>query len=320
MGLLVEGKWVDQWYDTESTGGKFVRKDAAFRNWVTADGSAGPTGQAGFKAEPGRYHLYISLACPWACRTLIFRKLKGLENMISLSIVNPHMGEHGWTFDAGEGVIDDPIFSARYLYEVYTHVDPQYTGRVTVPVLYDKVTDTIVSNESSEIIRMMNSAFDGIGAKEGDYYPQELRDDIDELNDMIYNTINNGVYKAGFATDQKVYEEEVKKLFQSFNELEQRLESRRYLFGDTLTEADWRLFTTLIRFEPVYFGHFKCNLRALTSYPNLWRYTKTLYHYPGIAETVSFNHIKTHYYTSHDTINPNRIVPLGPDMEALLKM
>lgn len=315
MGLLVEGKWYDKWYDTKSTGGHFVRKDSQFRNWVTKDGNAGPTGSAGFKAEAGRYHLYISLACPWASRTLIMRKIKGLEEMITLSIVNPYMGENGWSFEPDQGVIADPILDADYLYQIYTHVDPTYSGRVTVPVLYDKKTATIVNNESSEIMRMFNSAFDEVGAKAGDYYPADLRQEIDAVNEKVYNNVNNGVYKAGFATDQKVYEEEVSHVFAVLDELEDRLEKQPYLVGDQITEADWRLFTTLVRFDSVYFGHFKCNLRPLTSYKNLWHYARKLYNYPGIKDTVDFYHIKNHYYRSHPTINPNGIVPLGPDLD-----
>lgn len=315
MGLLVEGKWQDQWYDTKSTGGHFVRKDSQFRNWVTVDGSAGPTGEGGFKAEPNRYHLYISYACPWASRTLIMRKLKGLEDMISLSVVNPYMGENGWTFEPGEGVIADPLLNADYLYQVYTHVDPTYSGRVTVPVLYDKKTGKIVNNESSEIMRMLNTAFDEVGATQGDYYPEALRAEIDAMNDKVYHGVNNGVYKAGFATKQEVYEEEVQKLFNVLDELEEHLSTRKYLVGEQLTEADWRLFVTLVRFDSAYYGHFKCNIRELREYPNLWRYTRELYNYPGIKETVNFYHIKHHYYGSHPTINPNRIVPFGPILD-----
>ena len=315
MGLLVEGKWQDQWYDTKSTGGHFVRKDSQFRNWITADGSAGPTGEGGFKAEPNRYHLYISYACPWASRTLIMRKLKGLEDMISLSVVNPYMGENGWTFEPGEGVIADPLLNADYLYQVYTHVDPTYSGRVTVPVLYDKKTGKIVNNESSEIMRMLNTAFDEVGATPGDYYPEALRAEIDAMNDKVYHGVNNGVYKAGFATKQEVYEEEVQKLFSVLDELEEHLNTRKYLVGEQLTEADWRLFVTLVRFDSAYYGHFKCNIRELREYPNLWRYTRELYNYPGIKETVNFYHIKHHYYGSHPTINPNRIVPFGPILD-----
>lgn len=315
MGLLVEGKWVDQWYDTKKTGGRFVRTEAQFRNWITADGSAGPTGQVGYQAEAGRYHLYVSLACPWASRTLIMRSLKGLEDMISVSIVHPLMLENGWTFEEVPGVIGDPVFQADYMYQVYTAVKPDYTGRVTVPVLFDKKTKTIVSNESSEIIRMLNSAFDGIGAKEGDYVPAEHLREIDEVNDFVYHRVNNGVYKAGFATKQDVYEEEVSKLFEALDQLEVRLQGQNYLIGNRLTEADIRLFTTLVRFDAVYFGHFKCNLRALTSYPNLWAYAKRIYNLPGIAETVNFAHIKEHYYGSHKTINPTRVVPMGPVLD-----
>ncbi|MEB3210764.1 MAG: glutathione S-transferase family protein [Leptolyngbyaceae bacterium] len=315
MGLLVDGVWKDQWYDTESTGGRFVRKESQFRNWVTADGSPGKTGEGGFKAEAGRYHLYVSYACPWAHRTLIFRSLKGLEEMIPLSVVHWFMGEHGWTFESGEGVIPDPIFNSKYLHQVYTHADPEYTGRVTVPVLWDKQTQTIVNNESAEIIRMLNSAFDGIGAKPGDYYPEPLRDEINGLNDRIYDTVNNGVYKSGFATTQDAYEEAVKPLFGTLDFLEDRLSTRRYLMGDTVTEADWRLFTTLVRFDPVYAGHFKCNIRRIVDYPNLWGYVRDLYQTPGVAETVNFTHIKRHYYQSHETVNPTRIVPIGPEID-----
>ena len=262
MGLLVDGVWQDQWYDTASTGGRFVRKASQFRNWVTPDGSPGPTGAGGFKAEPGRYHLYVSYACPWAHRTLIFRVIKGLEQSISISVVNWLMGEQGWTFVPCEGGITDPIFNAEVLHQIYTHADPNYTGRVTVPVLWDKQTHTIVSNESSEIIRMLNSAFDPVGAKPGDYYPEPLRAEIDQLNDRIYTTVNNGVYKCGFATTQAAYEEALGPLFETLDWLEQRLSTQRYLMGDRVTEADWRLFTTLVRFDPVYVGHFKCNLRS----------------------------------------------------------
>lgn len=315
MGLLVDGQWVDQWYDTKSTGGRFVRTTAQFRNWITADGSAGPTGESGFKAEAGRYHLYVSLACPWASRTLMMRTLKGLEDMISVSIVHPLMLENGWTFEEGEGAIADPIFNAHYLHEIYTQVDPNYTGRVTVPVLFDKKTKAIVNNESSEIIRMLNSAFDGLGAKEGDYVPAEWLKEIDEVNEFVYHRVNNGVYKAGFATKQEVYEEEVKRLFEALEVLETRLEGQDYLVGNRLTEADIRLFTTLVRFDSVYYGHFKCNLKALTDYPNLWAYTKRIYNLPGMKETVNFDHIKRHYYGSHKTINPTGVVPLGPELD-----
>ena len=315
MGLLVDGQWVDQWYDTKKTGGRFVRTQTQFRNWITADGSAGPTGQAGYKAEADRYHLYVSLACPWASRTLMIRTLKGLEDMISISVVHPLMLEHGWTFEEGEGVIGDPIFKARYLHEIYTAVKPDYTGRVTVPVLFDKKTKTIVNNESSEIIRMLNTAFDGLGAKPGNYVPDQWLEEIDAVNDFVYHRINNGVYKAGFATKQEVYEEEVTSLFAALDQMEERLAGQDYLVGNRLTEADIRLFTTLVRFDAVYFGHFKCNLKPLTAYPNLWAYTKRIYQLPGIAQTVNFDHIKRHYYGSHKTINPTGVIPAGPTLD-----
>lgn len=318
MGLLVDGKWYDKWYDTESTGGRFIRSDSQFRNWVTKDGSAGPSGEGGFKAEPNRYHLYVSLACPWASRCLIMRKVKGLEDIVSLSVVNPYMGEKGWTFEADHGVTPDPVINADYLHQIYTHVEPEYSGRVTVPVLYDLQQDKIVSNESAEIVRMFNSAFDEVGAKEGDYYPEELREEIDKINDMVYPNVNNGVYKAGFATDQEVYEEEVTRVFRTLNELEDILSKQKFLVGHQLTEADWRLFTTLIRFEHVYYGHFKCNIYHLTDYEHLWNYTKRLYNYPEVADTVDFYHIQHHYYRSHDTINPNGIVPAGPELDLSL--
>ena len=315
MGLLVDGQWVDQWYDTKKTGGRFVRTQTQFRNWITADGSAGPTGQAGYKAEANRYHLYVSLACPWASRTLMIRTLKGLEDMISISVVHPLMLEHGWTFEEGEGVIGDPIFQARYLHEIYTAVKPDYTGRVTVPVLFDKKTKTIVNNESSEIIRMLNTAFDGLGAKPGNYVPDQWLEEIDAVNDFVYHRINNGVYKAGFATKQEVYEEEVTSLFAALDQMEERLAGQDYLVGNRLTEADIRLFTTLVRFDAVYFGHFKCNLKPLTAYPKLWAYTKRIYQLPGMAQTVNFDHIKRHYYGSHKTINPTGVIPMGPTLD-----
>ena len=315
MGLLVDGVWWNQWYDTKSTGGRFVRSSSAFRNWITADGAPGPTGTGGFKAETGRYHLYVSLACPWAHRTLILRRLKGLEEMIGLSVVHWRMMEHGWTFEDGPGVIPDPIHRARYLHQIYTAADPSYTGRVTVPVLWDKQTDTIVSNESAEIIRMFNASFDAIGAKPGDYYPEALRTDIDAWNERIYDSVNNGVYKAGFATTQQAYEESVRPLFETLDHLDAHLGHRRYLCGDMLTEADIRLFTTLVRFDPVYVGHFKCNLRRIADYENLSGYLRDLYQTGGIAGTVNMQHIKSHYYESHRTINPTGIVPLGPILD-----
>lgn len=315
MGLLIDGQWYNKWYDTESTGGKFIRTEAQFRNWITADGAAGPSGVSGFKAEAGRYHLYVSLACPWAHRTLIFRNLKGLEQMISISVVNPVMKEHGWTFTTAEGVIADPVHHADYMHQVYTAADKTYSGRVTVPLLWDKHQNKPVNNESAEIIRMLNSAFDDIGAQKGDFYPEPLRSEIDAINSEIYDGINNGVYKAGFATKQTVYEEAVVSLFKSLDNLECLLATNRYLVGDTLTEADWRLFTTLIRFDSVYYGHFKCNLKHIEDYPNLSHYIRALYQWPGVAENVNFDHIKTHYYVSHDTINPTGIVPMGPEID-----
>src|SRR5918993_4911638 len=318
MGLLVDGTWHDDWYDTARSGGRFVRGDTQFRNWVTADGSPGPSGEGGFEAEPGRYHLYVSLACPWAHRTLILRRLKGLEGMIGVSVVHWHMGEQGWSFEEAPGATGDRLHGSRYLHEVYTRAEPGYTGRVTVPVLWDQRRGTIVSNESSEIIRMLNSAFDGVGAKPGDYYPAALRAEIDRVNERVYATVNNGVYRAGFATTQEAYDEAVTELFASLDWLEDRLSRQRYLAGERVTEADWRLFTTLLRFDPVYHGHFKCNLLRLVDYPALWAYTRELYQWPGVAGTVNFEHIKRHYYGSHKTVNPTGIVPKGPllDLDA----
>ncbi|MCX7545753.1 glutathione S-transferase family protein [Marinicella gelatinilytica] len=313
MGLLVDGQWHDKWYDTDSTGGEFKRSESQFRNFITADGSAGPTGKGGFMAEAGRYHLYVCLACPWAHRTLIFRALKGLQDMIDVSVVDYFMGESGWTFDQEhDDIVSDDLYGLDYLYELYIKADDNYSGRVTVPVLWDKKQETIVSNESADIIRMFNSAFDDIGAKPGDYYPSDLHANIDEINARVYSDINNGVYKSGFATKQSVYEKHVSTLFEALDWVEGLLTDNRYLTGDRLTEADWRLFTTLIRFDAVYHGHFKCNLKQLTDYPNTSGYVRELYQMPGIAKTVYMDHIKAHYYTSHPTINPNGIVPLGP--------
>jgi len=315
MGLLVDGVWHDKWYDTAESGGRFVRKESQFRHWVTADGAPGPSGDGGFKAEPGRYHLYVSLACPWAHRALIVRSLKGLEEMISVSVVHWLMRGEGWTFADGPGVVPDTVNGAERLYEVYVKAQPGYTGRVTVPVLWDRERATIVNNESSEIIRMFNTAFDGLGAKPGDYYPEALRPEIDEINARVYATLNNGVYRSGFATTQEAYEEAVNPLFDTLDWLEETLsDGRPYLCGETLTEADWRLFTTLVRFDPVYVGHFKCNRRRIADYPRLSAYTKRLYEHPGVAETVDFGHIKRHYYESHRHINPTGIVPVGPDL------
>ena len=315
MGMLVDGKWHDVWYDTKASKGRFVRSEAQFRNWVTSDGSPGPSGKGGFRAEPDRYHLYISLACPWAHRTLIFRKLKGLESMIGLSAVNSFMGTEGWTFEPGPGVIADPINGASRVYEVYLSADSNYSGRATVPILWDKAQGTIASNESKEIIRMFNSAFDDVGATGPDFYPEPLRGEIDELNERIYHTVNNGVYKSGFATTQDAYEEAVTAVFETLDMLEERLATRRYLTGSTITEADWRLWTTLVRFDPVYFGHFKCNVRRIVDYPNLWGYTCDLYQQPGISQTVDIRYIQAHYYGSHESINPHRILPVGPDID-----
>ena len=315
MGLMIDGVWHQQWYDTSSTGGRFVRKDSIYRHWVTPDGGAGPSGRAGFAAEPGRYHLYVSLACPWAHRTLIMRALKSLEDMVSVSVVNWLMREDGWTFADGPGVVADPVNGALFLREIYTADDPNYTGSVTVPILWDKLTGKVVNNESSEILRMLGSAFDQVGASPGDYYPEPLQPEIDALNRRIYDTVNNGVYRAGFATSQEAYAEAFESLFETLDWLEERLSSRRFLLGEPLTEADIRLFPTLIRFDPVYFSHFKCNLRRIVDYPNLWRYTREIYQLPGVAKTVNIQHIKGHYFQSHSTINPTGIVPLGPKIE-----
>jgi putative glutathione S-transferase len=315
LGILLDGKWHDQWYDTASTGGRFRRQEQQFRNWITPDGAPGPTGIGGFKAETDRYHLYVALACPWANRTLIFRSLKGLEDVLPLSVVHWHMGEHGWTFEPGDGVIPDPNENVAYLYELYLAADPSCSGRVTVPVLWDKATRTIVNNESSEIIRMLNSAFDHLGALEGDYYPASLRAEIDAVNERVYGTLNDGVYQTGFATTQEAYEAAVYPLFETLDWLEDRLSRKRFLVGDRLTEADIRLFTTLIRFDSVYATHFKCNLRRLVDYPNLWDFTRMLFQRPQIHTTVNFDHIKRHYYGSHRSINPSGIIPAGPILD-----
>ncbi|NRB34379.1 MAG: glutathione S-transferase family protein [Rhodobacteraceae bacterium] len=316
MGLLVDGKWVDQWYDTKSTGGAFKRQDAKFRNWITADGSAGPSGDGGFAAKSGRYHLYISNACPWAHRTMIFRALKELEEHISVSMVHPDMLDKGWTFEKDDhGIGGDDLFGFDYAHQVYTKAAADFTGRVTVPILWDKKRETIVSNESSEIIRMFNSAFDGITGNTLDLWPEDLREEIAPVNDRIYDTLNNGVYKSGFATTQEAYDAAVTPLFDTLDWLEERLGAHRYLMGDRLTEADWRLFTTLIRFDPVYHLHFKCNRKRLIDYPNLWAYTRELYQWPGVAETVNMEHIVRHYHFSHDSINPHRIIPINPDLD-----
>ncbi len=314
MGQLIDGRWQDQWYDT-SKDGRFQRENAQRRNWVTADGQPGPTGEGGFRAEAGRYHLYVSLACPWAHRTLIYRQLKDLESLIDVSVVSWLMLENGWTFDKTLGSTGDKLDGLDFLHQRYTRDDAHYTGRVTVPVLWDKHEQRIVSNESAEIIRMFNSAFDGITGNTLDLYPEPLSAQIDALNERIYPAVNNGVYRAGFATTQDAYEEAFKTLFNELDWLEERLGTQRYLAGEYLTEADVRLFTTLIRFDAVYHGHFKCNLRRLADYPNLSGWLRELYQLEGVAGTVDFQHIKHHYYGSHRTINPTGIVPLGPQQD-----
>ena len=313
MGQLVNGRWEPVWYDTATTGGAFRRSTTGFRNWVTADGSAGPTGTGGYAAESGRYHLYVSYACPWAHRTLILRALKGLAPHIGLSVVHPDMLAEGWTFGTDfPGTTGDALFGLPFLRDLYTSAVPDVSGRVTVPVLWDRQSKSIVSNESSEIIRMFNSAFDGLTGDGKDYWPVPLRAKIEELNTRIYDEVNNGVYKAGFATTQAAYDAAVVPLFAALDWLEARLADRRWLLGDDLTEADWRLFTTLVRFDSVYHLHFKCNRRRIIDYPNLWAYTRALYQTPGVADTVRMDHIVRHYHYSHDTINPCRIIPINP--------
>jgi putative glutathione S-transferase len=305
MGLLQQGKWVDKWYDTKNNDGEFRRQDSRFRSWLTANGAAGPNGEQGFKTEKGRYHLYVSLACPWAHRTLIFRALKGLQDYIDVTAVEPIMLENGWE-------LSDPLYGFDYAYQLYLKADPSYEGRVTVPILWDKQTQTIVSNESSEIIRMFNSAFNHLTGDLTDYYPENLRSKIDSVNTRVYDTINNGVYLCGFATTQLAYEKAFKALFESLDWVEDILSNQPYLAGEQLTEADWRLFTTLIRFDAVYFGHFKTNRQQIADYPAISNYVREMYQIEGIANTVNFEHIKTHYYGSHLTINPTGIVPVGP--------
>ncbi|MEX0310858.1 MAG: glutathione S-transferase family protein [Tateyamaria sp.] len=313
MGLLVDGVWHDQWYDTKKSGGKFERSQAKFRNWITADGEAGPSGEGGFAAESGRYHLYVSYACPWAHRTLIFRTLKGLTDHIGVSAVHPDMLSDGWTFEADDqGATGDQLYGLPFARDIYTKADPAFSGRVTVPILWDTKRETIVSNESSEIIRMFNSAFDEITGNTDDYWPKALRDAIEPVNDRIYDTLNNGVYKSGFATTQSAYDEAVHPLFDTLDWLEDRLARARYLMGAQITEADWRLFTTLVRFDAVYHLHFKCNRKRLSDYTNLWSYTRDLYQVPGVAETVNMDHIVRHYHYSHESINPHRILPINP--------
>ncbi len=315
MGLLVDGQWQDRWYDTDKSGGRFERSESSFRSWVTADGSAGPSGADGFRAEAGRYHLYAGYACPWAHRVLIYRALKGLESAIDVSFVHWFMGEEGWTFDTDDdGIVGDRLSGRSRLHEVYTSADPAFTGRVTIPALWDTERGTIVSNESSELIRMLDTAFDDVGARPGTFLPEPEREAIAALNSRIYDTVNNGVYKAGFATTQQAYEEAVLPLFDTLDMLDDRLAKQRFLNGDAPLEADWRLFPTLVRFDLVYHGHFKCNLRRLSDYPNLAGYTRDLYQWPGIRGTVNLDHAKRHYYASHETVNPTRIVPVGPEM------
>ena len=312
MGRLIDGRWSTEWYDTSKTGGRFQRTDATFRNWITADGSAGPSGEGGFAAAAGRYHLYVSHACPWAHRTLIFRSLKGLEKLISVSVVAPKMpAETGWTFTL-DGATEDSVNGKEHLWQVYALAKPDFSGRVTVPVLWDKERRTIVSNESAEIIRMFNSAFDAMTGSTEDFYPEPLRAEIDRINARVYNDINNGVYKAGFATTQEAYDEAVTALFDALDWVDGILGEAPYLTGNAITEADWRLFTTLARFDAVYVGHFKCNKRRIADYESISHFLRGLYHMPGIKETVHLDHIRTHYYWSHDKVNPTRIVPVGP--------
>jgi putative glutathione S-transferase len=313
MGLLVDGKWQDRWYDTESTGGRFERSASQFRNWITPDGSAGPSGRDGFKAEAGRYHLYVSYACPWAHRTLVMRAWKGVEKYIDVSVVHPLMLENGWEFRTDfDGATGDRLYGLDKLYHLYLKADPHYSGRVTVPTLWDKQRETIVNNESSEIIRMLGAAFDGIGARPGDYCPGDLRADIDALNTTVYDNVNNGVYKAGFATSQGAYNEAVTALFETLESLEQRLARHRYLIGNTLTEADLRLWTTLARFDAVYTTHFKCDRKRISDYPNLEGLLRDIYQMPGVADTVWMDHIRNHYFRSHKTINPHGVISIGP--------
>jgi len=306
MGLLIDGKWHDRWYDTENNQGEFKREQSQFRGQIGSDE---------FPAEADRYHLYVSLACPWAHRALIFRRLKKLESLISVSVVSPIMLEHGWTFDIDQGSSGDPLHNAKYLHELYTRNQHDYSGRVTVPVLWDKKQQRIVNNESADIIRQFNYAFVGLAEKTQDYYPESLQADIDAINDEIYNKVNNGVYRCGFATTQQAYEDAYEVLFSALDTIESQLGTQRFLCGDTISEADWRLFTTLIRFDAVYHGHFKCNRQRLEDYPHLSNYLRHLYQWPGVADTVDFSHIKRHYYVSHPMINPTQVVPVGPDID-----
>lgn len=316
MGLLVDGKWHDTWYETAANDGRFVRSESQFRNWITADGAAGPSGKAGFTAEPGRYHLYVSYACPWAHRALVMRAWKGLEKMVDVSVVHPLMLEDGWEFKTNfEGATGDTLYGTQKLYEIYLKADANYSGRVTVPTLWDKSQQTIVSNESSEIIRMFNSAFDRLGAREGDFYPTARRAEIDKLNEWIYPNVNNGVYRAGFATTQAAYDEAVHALFNALDAIEELLGKNRYLVGDSLTEADLRLWTTLVRFDAVYVTHFKCDKKRIVDYPHLQGFLKEIYQMPGVMETVKMDHIRHHYFGSHKTINPHGILSIGPTLD-----
>ena len=318
MGLLVGGVWHDTWYDTKSAGGKFERSQAKFRNWITADGSAGPSGISGFKAETGRYHMYVSDACPWAHRALIFRQIKDLSDHITISTVHPDMLSDGWSFEKDEyGATGDTLFDLPFARDIYTRADATFSGRVTVPILWDKQQNTIVSNESSEIIRMFNTAFNDVTGNTVDLWPQHMHDDIEVVNARIYDTLNNGVYRCGFATTQAAYDEAVHPLFDTLDWIEDRLSTKRYLLGDRLTEADWRLFTTLIRFDAVYHLHFKCNKKRIVDYPNLWAYTRELYQVEGVAETVNMDHIVRHYHYSHENINPYRIIPINPTLDLM---
>lgn len=311
MGLLVDGKWQDKWYDTSKNGGKFERQASKFRDNISNDEDAK------YPVESGRYHLYVSLACPWAHRALIFRKLKGLEEHIDVSVVHPEMLDNGWEFKEYPGSTGDKLYGFDYAHQIYTKAKPEITTRVTVPILWDKQTETIVNNESAEIIRIFNSGFNTLTSNDDDYYPKALRQEIDDINEMVYHDINNGVYKAGFATTQKAYEEAVNALFHALDIVDERLSKQRYLVGSNITEADWRLFTTLIRFDAVYHGHFKCNKKQIADYPNIYGYMKELYQVPGVAETVNFDHIKRHYYFSHTMINPTQIIPVGPEQDLM---
>lgn len=314
MGKLVKGVWHDEEDDADSTDGSFVRDTSKFRNWITADGRAGPSGEKGFPAESGRYHLYVSFACPWAHRTLIFRQLKSLQDHIGVSVVHPDMLTDGWELRSDfAGATGDRLYGHDFLREIYTRADPDVSGRVTVPVLWDRERETIVSNESAEIIRMFNSAFDSLTGNDDDYWPEALRDEIEAVNRRVYETLNNGVYKAGFATSQAAYDKAVHPLFDTLDWLEILLGKNRYLTGDRITEADWRLFTTLIRFDLVYHTHFKCNRSRIVDFPNLWGYLRELYQWPGVRGTVNFDHIVRHYHYSHESVNPHRIVPINPD-------